>query len=131
VIYLDSSALVKLAHPERHSEELVGWLATRSTRFAVTSKLAHAESMRALRRSDPLSLPQLPAVLTRLFSVPVDDRVLELAGALDDPLLRTLDAIHLATARLLGAPKLTLVTYDQRLLAIADRHGHVAVAPGT
>jgi uncharacterized protein len=131
VIYLDSSALVKLAHPEGHSEELVGWLAMRSHRFAVTSKLAHAESMRALWRSDPLALPQLPAVLTRLFSVPVDDRVLELAGAFEDPLLRTLDAIHLATARLLGAPKLSLVTYDQRLLTIADRHGYEAVAPGT
>jgi hypothetical protein len=46
VIYLDSSALVKLAHPERHSEELVGWLATRSHRFTVTSKLAHAETPR-------------------------------------------------------------------------------------
>jgi hypothetical protein len=87
--------------------------------------------MRALRRSDPLALRQLPAVLKRLFSVPVDDRVLELAGAFEDPLLRTLDAIHLATARLLGASKLSLVTYDQRLLTVADRHGYEAVAPGT
>lgn len=131
MIYLDSSALVKLTHPEPHSEDLATWLASQSGRFVVTSALARAETIRALRRSDPLALPRVPAVFTRLFSLPVDDRVLELAGAFEDPLLRTLDAIHLATARALGAPHLNLVTYDKRLLAAAAGQGFEAVAPGS
>lgn len=131
MIYLDSSALVKLTHPEAHSADLTAWLAARSGRFAVTSKLARAETIRALRRSDPPALPRVPAVFTRLYSLPVDDRVLELAGAFEDPLLRTLDAIHLATARALGAPRLSFVTYDQRLLAAAAGQGFDAVDPGS
>jgi uncharacterized protein len=131
MIYLDSSALVKLAHAESHSQALAEWLAARSGRLVVSSALAGAEMTRALRRSDPEALPQVPHVLARLFLIPVDDRVLGLAGALPDPLLRTLDAIHLATARLLAAPGLSFVTYDRRLRTAATVLDLDASAPGS
>jgi uncharacterized protein len=130
VIYLDSSAIVKLAHPEDESDELVAWLAAHSGRVIVTSKLAHAETVRALRRSDPAAIARIPSVLARLFSLPVDDRILELAAAHPDPLLRTLDAVHIATAQALGNPKLSFITYDRRLLTIAAAEGFEALAPG-
>jgi uncharacterized protein len=131
VIYLDTSALVKLTHTELFSNELITWLAARSDRFPVASALVRAEANRALRRSDPSALPQLPAVLSRLFLLPVSERILDLAGSFSDPLLRTLDAVHLATARVLGAPRLSFVTYDKRLLAAAAGEGFESVAPGT
>jgi predicted nucleic acid-binding protein len=130
VIYLDTSALVKLAHAEPFSDELHAWLTARPGRFAVASALARAETHRALRRSDPSALSQVPSVLSRLFVLPVNDRILDLAGNFTDPLLRTLDAVHLATARLLGAPGLSFVTYDKRLLAAATGEGFESVAPG-
>lgn len=88
------------------------------------------ETIRALRQSDPQALAQVPAVFTRLYSLPIDDRILETASAFLDPLLRTLDAIHLAAAVILGAPKLSFVSYDRRLLAAAEERGLDALAPG-
>jgi len=131
VIYLDASALVKLIHPEAHSDALLAWLADRSAqRPAVSSALARAEAVRALRRSDPPAVQQAPAVFARVLFLPIDDRILTAAGDLPDPLLRTLDAIHLATVRVLAAPGLTLVGYDKRMLAAAGEHGIDTVAPG-
>lgn len=132
MIYLDSSALVKLAHAEPHSDTLAEWLAARvARRFTVSSALARVETIRALRRSDPQALPQVSEVLSRVFLLPVDDRILEAAGALLDPLVRTLDAIHLATVQVLGAPRITVVSYDKRLLAAVSEQGFNAAAPGT
>lgn len=130
MIYLDTSALVKLVHSEPFSDDLAGWLAARASRFSVTSALTRTETNRALRRSDPPALSHVPEVLSRLFLLPVNDHVLDTAGKFDDPLLRTLDAIHLATARVLGAPLLTFVTYDKRLLAAAATEGFESAAPG-
>lgn len=130
MIYLDSSALVKLIHPEPHSDALVGWLAARSGRHVVASALARTEAIRALRRSDPPALAHAPAVFERVVFLPVDDRILVVAGEQPDPLLRTLDAIHLATVQVLGVPGLTVVSYDQRMLAAAGERGHDNAAPG-
>lgn len=130
MIYLDSSALVKLIHPEPHSEALAAWLSARSGRLVVASALARTEAIRALRRSDPPALSHAPAVFDRVAFLPVDDRILAVAGDQPDPLLRTLDAIHLATVQVLGVPGLTVVSYDRRMLAAAGESGHGSVAPG-
>lgn len=129
MIYLDSSALVKLIHPEPHSDALVAWLAARAGRLTVSSALARTEAIRALRRSDAAALSRAPAVFDRVVFLPIDDRVLAVAGEQPDPLLRTLDAIHLATVQVLGVPGLTLVSYDKRMLAAASERGHDSVAP--
>ena len=62
--------------------------------------------------------------------VRVNDRVLSLAGELPPPSLRSLDAIHLATARLLGASLARLVTYDERMLVAARLLGVAVASPG-
>ncbi len=129
MIYLDSSALVKLAHPELETRALRSWLAARPG-VAVSSALAMLEVTRALRRSDPAALPRVPDVLSRMILVPVDQPIIVSAAALTDPLLRSLDALHLATALRLDTPSLVFVSYDKRLSAAAAQGGLTVAVPG-
>ena len=55
--------------------------------------------------------------------------VVEAASRLPDPMLRTLDAIHVATALLIREDLDVLVSYDQRMLAAASAHGLPTAAP--
>ncbi|WP_261553567.1 type II toxin-antitoxin system VapC family toxin [Frankia tisae] len=127
MIYLDSSALVKLVHPELETRALRSWLAARPG-VSVSSALATLEVTRALRRSDPAALPRVPGVLARVTLVPIEEPILVSAAALADPLLRSLDALHLATALRLDAPSLVFISYDKRLSAAAAQERlHVAV----
>ncbi|WP_433870575.1 type II toxin-antitoxin system VapC family toxin [Saccharopolyspora sp. CA-218241] len=133
MIYLDAAAIVKLCHSEPGTDELVDWLRDRSERALVSSALAEIEVPRALRRSAPHALPAVPAVLNRLFRVDIDSTVRATAAAYDDHRMRSLDAIHLATASVLartGDQELTFVTYDRRLLDAAARVGFDCTAPG-
>jgi predicted nucleic acid-binding protein len=133
VIFLDSAAIVKLVRPEAESAALVAWLTAQADTQLVASALVLTEVPRALRRSDPGRLAAVPTVLARLDRVPVDETVLATAAAYSDPMLRTLDAIHLASAQTLVLEGLTLtalVTYDKRLLAAAAEVGLETAAPG-
>jgi len=69
------------------------------------------------------------AVLQRLDLVRVNDRILNAAGVLRPPGLRSLDAIHLATAQELGDQLSALVTYDDRMIAVAKQLGYRIVQP--
>lgn len=69
-------------------------------------------------------------VLLNIDLVRINDRVLRMAGELSPSTVRTLDAIHLATARLLGGSLARLVTYDQRMLDAARLLGMTVVSPG-
>ena len=60
----------------------------------------------------------------------VNERVLSLAGELPPSSLRSLDAIHLATLRLLGGSLVRLVTYDERMLIAARLMGVAVASPG-
>jgi uncharacterized protein len=135
VIYLDSAALVKLVRREPLTADLVAWLAARPQAPLVASALVEVEVPRALRRSAPQALPGVPALLARLYRLEIDAAVRAAAARFDDPLLRSLDAIHLATAQLLaaepGAGFIALVTYDKRLLTAAVAVGLPVAAPGT
>lgn len=126
LVYLDSSALVKLVVREPESTALVEFLQGHSER--VSSALALSEVPRALRRAGFGTSERRRArqVLSRVALVDVDRRTLAAAAALDPPTLRTLDAIHLATALTLREDLTTLVTYDRRLAAAAER-AHVDV----
>jgi predicted nucleic acid-binding protein len=132
VIYLDSSAIVKMIRPEAESRELVEWL-NRRNEPAVTSVLAEVEVPRALRRSSPAHLAAMPAVLARISRIDMDAAVRATAGAYVTDALRSLDAVHLATAEILVAAGKTVsafVTYDTRQAGAVEPTGIRVEIPG-
>ena len=128
MFYLDSSAIVKLVVPEPESAALKQQLA--STGHWISSALARVEVLRTLRRRN---LPEeavrdAERMLSRIALVPLDDRVLSAAAAVGPTSLRSLDALHLATAlSLFGLD--SFVTYDHRLFAAAGAAGFRTMAP--
>lgn len=132
MIYLDSSAIVKLIAPEDETLALNTWLRAQAGEDLVTSKLAEVEVPRALRRNRPAVLGAAAGVLKRLYRFDINDAVCATAGAYLDPTLRSLDAIHIATADNLvaaGKAMTAFITYDKRLAAAAAEAGHAVVAP--
>lgn len=142
MIYLDSCALVKLVREEDESPALQAWLDERADEVVVTSELARAEVLRVIRRSNHdergelvdadrfvAELDEAAAVLGAVTQVVVDRAVLDRAGAVEAPMVRTLDAIHLATALDLRASKIEFVTYDRRLAKLAEIAGFDPVGP--
>jgi predicted nucleic acid-binding protein len=129
LVYLDSSALVKLIVREPESAALAEFLRGHSERVA--SALSLTEVPRALGRAGFGAAERRRAreILTRVALVDVDRRTLAAAAALDPPTLRTLAAIHLATALTLREDLAALVTYDRRLAAAAKRADVEALAP--
>ena len=130
MIYLDSSAVVKLVHEEPESGVLESWL-SQDDRPLVTSVLTEIEVERALRRSDPDALPLVPEIIDGLYRFDIDVAVRQAAARLAEPTLRTLDAVHLATALEFGADLDAFVCYDQRLLAAATVQGVPVTSPGS
>jgi hypothetical protein len=126
LIYLDSSALVKLVVTEPESAVLIEMLRAQPAR--VSSAVALTEVPRALRRAGFGTRERRRAreVLARVALVDPDRRILAAAAALEPPALRTLDAIHLATALAVREDLAALVTYDHRLRTAAER-AHVEV----
>jgi predicted nucleic acid-binding protein len=130
MIYLDTAALVKLVRREVESYALVDWIADQRDQLLVSSALAEVELPRALRRTEPDLLSAVPGVLGRIAIYEIDELVRTTAAAYDDPAIRSLDAIHLATAdAVLGDDLTTFVTYDRRLLAAAKELGLAVAAP--
>jgi hypothetical protein len=133
VIYLDSAAVVKLVRREAESAALATWLNEQNDSVLVASVLVEVEVPRALRRAAPQALIGVPSVLARLYRVEIDATVRAAAAAFPGPAIRTLDAIHLATARILatesGTELAAFVTYDKRLLAAATEIGLPVAAP--
>jgi len=125
--YLDSSALVKLAVREPESQALRRYLRRRRT--LVSSALARAEVARALLPLGTEAVRRGQEVLTRIDLVRINDKVLTRAGEMLPPDLRSLDAIHLATAQVLGPDLARLVTYDERMAAAAKELGWTVSAP--
>lgn len=130
MIYLDTAALVKMLRPEPESDALADWLAERPGVLHVTSVLAEVELPRALRRTRPDLLPQAPLLLERLARHEIDRGVRRAAAGYRDAAIRSLDAIHLATAASLAERGLTLITYDRRLLAAAVAESLPVASPG-
>jgi hypothetical protein len=134
VIYLDSAAVIKLVRQEEHSAELVSWLNAQGDLPLVSSSLIEVEVPRALRRAAPQALIGVPAVAGRIFRLEIDATVRATAAAFTEPTLRSLDAIHLATAHVLanesGAALAAFVTYDRRLLDSAKQSGLPTASPG-
>ena len=125
--YLDTSALVKLVVPEPETSSLRAELGRWPRR--VSSTLCRAELVRACVRIDQATRDRARALLDGLFLVSVTGPVLDAAADLEPVSLRTLDAIHLATARTLEPGLGVFVTYDQRLSAAALEVGFPVLAP--
>jgi len=132
VIYLDTSALVKLIRVEAESDALADWLDEHTELPWITSALAEVELPRAIRAVAPEGLSAVPSLLARLDRFEMDSVVRATAAAYEDPALRSLNAIHLATAQTAAstAPLMALVTYDARLSKAADGLGMIVAAPG-
>lgn len=122
LLYLDASAIVKLIVEEPESAALRGALRARPDR--VSSALSQVEVRLAAGRREP-SPPaeRVAAALAGLTLIAIDQPVLDLAGELGEQCVRTLDAIHLATALTLADDLDALIAYDRRLLAAAVATG--------
>jgi predicted nucleic acid-binding protein len=129
LVYLDSSALVKLVVREPESVALLTFLREHGER--ASSTLALTEVPRALRRAGfgRVEGRRARTVLGGVALVDADRRILSAAAALEPPTLRTLDAIHLATALTFGGDLAALVTYDRRLTEAAERAQVEVAAP--
>lgn len=130
-VYLDSSALVKLVAKESETTALRRYLARRADAPRVTSSLARVEVVRAVSGGGAQAVTRARELLDRLYEVPLERSLLDRAADLRSPLaLRTLDAVHLASALVLGATLSALVTYDARMAAAAVSLGLEVAAPG-
>ncbi len=129
-VYLDSSAIVKLVVREPESAALRRYM-RRSRGSVVSSALARAEVNRAVLHLGYGAARQAKAVLAHIDLIRVNNQVLTVAGALEPFDLRTLDAIHLATADLLVESLGRFVCYDDRLAAAAQAHGLNVHRPGS
>lgn len=127
--YIDSSALVKLVVREPETSALEAYLADCSG--LITSRLAVLECKRAARRARPQRILQtLNHVIETLYLLEITPAVLDHAARVDPPALRSLDAIHLATAMSISDPDLEVITYDDRLAEAARAGGLTVVQPG-
>jgi len=126
VVYLDSSALVKLVVREPESVALRSYL--RSTPNRVSSALARVEVLRAVLPHGAQARARARQLLEQTSLLALDDALLDAAGSLDLPGLRSLDAIHLAAAQAFGPT--AIVTYDARMVEAAERLSLPVLAPG-
>lgn len=125
--YLDSSAIVKLAVREPETDALRRHLRRRRT--LITSALARTEVLRALLPGGERAVSAGHLVLSRFDLVRVNDQVLGGAGVLLPVELRSLDAIHLATAGRIGRDLSEIVTYDHRMALAARELGYKVSTP--
>jgi len=129
LIYLDSSALVKLAVTEPESAGLLSWLAAQPNLVRVASTLIRVEVPRAVWRAEPSALPESYLVIRRTTEIELSDEVLSKAAGVKPVTLRAVDAIHLASALVLRRELTSFVSYDKRLLAAARDAGLPTASP--
>lgn len=133
MIYLDTSAAAKVLLPEPEQETLRSFLTTQDA--VCSSVLLRVELFRLVSRLHGVVTVSgrraVEQILGAVPLVPIERRVVsgacELTGG-----LRSLDAIHLATALMLDSPAdpITLLTYDARLGQAAREHDLEVIAPG-
>jgi uncharacterized protein len=127
--YLDASAFVKLLVQEPETPALQASLLGR--RGLVASRLTLLEAQRAVRRRPRAALiSTFEDLMNATVLVEIDASTIERAAAIEPPMLRSLDAIHLATALSFGAPDISVITYDRRLADAARANGLTVVQPG-
>jgi predicted nucleic acid-binding protein len=128
--YFDSSALVKMFSSENHSVEFQNFFLTQSKAQSklFSSALSKVEIFRSLQRQEK-DVSLVDEFLKSLSLLRLSDSVISLAQIVA-PGLRSLDAIHLATALQLRPLDLTFVTYDKPLAKAAKEAGLPCISPG-
>lgn len=129
MIYLDTSALLKTVFMEEHSPALVAYIQDNDADGFVSSVLLTVEMRRAVQRINPRYLPKADVELNRVALVTLSDAIVEYASRFPDPGLRSLDAIHVATALLVRKELTAVVSYDERMVAVAQSEGLPVVSP--
>ena len=129
-LYLDSSALVKLVQRELESAALREFLRQYRQDERVASELARVEVVRSVLAGGPSAVTHARRQLARLYLMAVDRDVLNRAATLAPAsLVRSLDAIHLSSAQLLGAELRAVVTSDVRMAQAAASLGMTVESP--
>jgi predicted nucleic acid-binding protein len=129
ILYLDSSAIVKFVASEQESVALHEFLSSGGP--AVASALAKVEVHRAVNRleASPDLQQRMTDVMSRIALIKVDDAILQRAAQLGPTSLRSLDAIHLATALSVRQHLEAFVVYDRKLAEAAEQLGLAVAAP--
>lgn len=127
--YADTSAVIKLLVEETDSRAFAAFYDTHADAEWVSSALLRIEVTRAVARALPALLPEARDLLLAFSYVAIDDDVVD--GATNEPGrgLRSLDAIHLATARIFAPELDAIATYDDRLIKAANDAGLATVSP--
>jgi hypothetical protein len=121
--------VIKLLVEESHSKAFAAFYDAHADAEWASSALLRIELTRAVTRAMPTLLPDARDLLLAFSFVAIDDDIVE--GAMNEPDrgLRSLDAIHLATARILGEDLDAIVSYDDRLLQAATDAGLATASP--
>ncbi len=129
MIYLDSSALVKLAVTEPESAALARYLAAHAGQALVSSPLHRAEVLRAVWRAEPGALPRAQRIIRRVALISLTRDLLDNAGTVPPGTLPATAAVHLASALAVRRDLTAFVCYDARLTAAAAAAGLAVVSP--
>jgi predicted nucleic acid-binding protein len=142
VIYFDTCALLKLIREDAQSEALGAFIDAQPATRWFSSEIARTELARTVRRVNHDSRGRLidesrlraeldyaGRIWERLDLIAVSTRILDDAAAVEQPVLRTLDAVHLAAAMTLRGSLSAFVTYDKRLAAAAQETGLPVMSP--
>lgn len=129
-LYFDSSALVKLVQPEPESESLRQFTASHRRDQLVTSALSRVEVVRTARTGGTDAIARACRLLADFDMMAMEIVLLDRAADLNPGMrLRSLDAIHLVTALMVGPDLRALVTYDTRMTEAAHMLGIPVEAP--
>jgi len=128
MIYLDTSAALKLVVAEPETGRLELWMADHAGIPRVSSRLLRIEMLRAVTRTAPRRISRVNVVLSAIALLSMDD-VAPAAEVIGDKTLRSLDAIHLATAHEIRTELSAFVCYDKRLRDSAHALGLPVEAP--
>jgi len=128
MIYLDTSAALKLVVAEAETGRLELWMAERAGIPRVSSRLLRIEMLRAVTRAAPHQMSRANVVLSAIALLSIDD-VAPAAEVIGDKTLRSLDTIHLATAHEIRTDLSAFVCYDKRLQDSAHALGLPVEAP--
>lgn len=126
MLYLDTSAAVKLLLLEEESLAIRAYVIDQDW---ASSALLRTELVRAVVRVDPSVVPRALDLLLQPRLLAIEARILDTAARLSPPSLRSLDAIHLASALELRDELTAFVAYDDRLLAAASALGMPVASP--
>ena len=130
ILYLDSSALVKLVQRESESDALRRYLGHHRSDHKLTSALARVEVVRAVSAAGAAAIGMARRQLARVDQLAMDAELLDDAAMLNPAgRLRSLDAIHLASALAVGTDLRAVLTYDTRMIAAAEELKLAVAAP--